>query len=180
MWLYADAAILGFAELLEWKHARTAIRLSNRFGGGMNPVLIILWFSLGGLMYRRLRWTHISIAMIFAGASAGTGVQILKYLIGRTRPELWLGPFHHAGPPSTSFPSGHTVGAFAIASVIAIAAESRLLKIVAVLLAISVGVSRILAYRHWPSDVIASALLGSFFGWFFTRCVLRAVDSSRH
>jgi len=178
LWMFADAAILGFAELLEWKHARTAIRLSNRFGGGMNPVLIILWFFLGGLLYRRLRWTHISIAMALAGASAGTAVQLLKYMIGRTRPELWLGPFHHAGPPSTSFPSGHTVGAFAIASVIAICAESRVLRVAAALIAIAIGVSRVLAYRHWPSDVVASALLGSFFGWFFTRCVLRAAGTT--
>ena len=177
VWIFADARILGFAELLELDHARTAIRLSNRFGGGMNPPLIILWFLLAGLFYRHVRWTHVAIAMVFAAASGGTAVQILKYMIGRTRPELWLGPFHHAGPPSTSFPSGHTVGAFAIAGVLAFSAESRLLRVVAIVLAMAIAVSRVLAYRHWPSDVVASAFLGLLFGWFFSRCVKHAVST---
>ncbi len=34
-------------------------------------------------------------------------------------------------------------------------------------LASAVGVSRVLGFRHWPSDVLASALLGIAFGWFF-------------
>lgn len=178
IWIFADAKLLGLAELLELEHARTAIRLANRFGGGMNPPLVILWFLLAGLLYGNLRWTRIGIAMIFAAAGAGTAVQLLKYVIGRTRPELWLGPFHYAGPPSTSFPSGHTVGAFAIASVIVLGTESRLLRIIAFVIATAVAVSRVLAYRHWPSDVVASAMLGTLFGWFFTRCVMHAVKAS--
>lgn len=170
-WLLLDATLVGYAELLSAGVFRTAIRLTNRFGGGMNPPLVVLWFLLAGILYAERRWTRIAIAMVFASATAGTVVQAIKYLIGRTRPELWLGPFHHAGPPSTSFPSGHTVGAFAIAGVILFAARNVWLRSAAILLACAVAISRVLAFRHWPSDVIASTLIGLMAAWFFVRCM---------
>jgi undecaprenyl-diphosphatase len=98
--------------------------------------------------------------MALAGAAAGVSVQIVKYTAGRTRPELWLGPFHHARAAATSFPSGHTVGAFALAGVLMLASPSRTMRIMAFLLALAVAVSRVLAFRHWTSDVLASAAIG--------------------
>jgi membrane-associated phospholipid phosphatase len=178
IWILLDATLVGYAELLGSAVFRTAIRLTNRFGGGMNPPLVILWFLLAGILYAERRWTRIAVAMVFASATAGTVVQAIKYLFGRTRPELWLGPFHHAGPPSTSFPSGHTVGAFAIATVILFGARSRPLRAAAMILACSVALSRVLAFRHWPSDVVASAMIGMMAGWFFVRCAFGGANGS--
>jgi membrane-associated phospholipid phosphatase len=41
-------------------------------------------------------------------------------------------------------------------------------RLVAMLLAIGIAVSRVFAFRHWPSDVLASSFLGMAVGWFFT------------
>jgi undecaprenyl-diphosphatase len=87
-------------------------------------------------------------------------VQLIKLLVGRARPELWLGPFHHARASASSFPSGHTVGAFALAGVLIFTAESKSLRVIAVILAFAVALSRVLAFRHWTSDVAASAAIG--------------------
>jgi undecaprenyl-diphosphatase len=114
--------------------------------------------------------------MAIAGLTAGIAGQIIKHLVGRARPELWLGPAHYAPGSSTSFPSGHTVGAFALAGVLLFASRSGLLRGIAILLAAAVGLSRILAFRHWMSDVTASAVLGLLAAWIVTRAIADRAD----
>lgn len=165
VWIFFDAALVGVVEGLQSDVTRTFARLLNRLGGGMNPVMIVVWYLLAGIAYARPRWVELGICMIVAAAAGGILVQVLKYAIGRSRPELWLGPFHHAWPDATSFPSGHTVGAFAIGSVIGFGSKSPWLRVIAFVVAAGVGASRILSFRHWPSDVLASAILGTALGW---------------
>jgi undecaprenyl-diphosphatase len=66
---------------------------------------------------------------------------------------------HH---PNRSFPSRHVASAVAMATIAAPAAPatSRLMAMLAVLLA----VSRVAAGVHYPSDVLAGALLGGVVG----------------
>jgi membrane-associated phospholipid phosphatase len=160
IWLSADAPVTAWAERINSDELESWIRIANRFGGGMNPVMIIAFFLLAGMAYANRRWIRHAIQMTVAGAAAGIVVQILKFAVGRTRPELWLGPFHHARAMASSFPSGHTVGAFALAGVLILSAESKTLRVMAALLAFAVALSRVLAFRHWTSDVAASAAIG--------------------
>ena len=160
VWLYADAPITAFAERVQSDNIEAFIRIMNRLGGGMNPGLIVIFFFVAGVVYRCPRWTRYAIAMAIAGLGAGLLGQIVKFAVGRTRPELWLGPFRHARASAASFPSGHTVGAFALAGVLLFASRNLPLRIVAIALACSVGLARILTFRHWASDVIASACVG--------------------
>ena len=160
IWLYADASATALSERVVSGGVEDWIRIANRFGGGMNPVMVIGFFFLAGLAYATPRWVGHAIRMAIAGAAAGIIVQIVKFAVARARPELWLGPFQHARSSASSFPSGHTVGAFALAGVLMLDAESKTLRVVAALLALAVAVSRVLAFRHWASDVIASAAIG--------------------
>jgi membrane-associated phospholipid phosphatase len=159
-WIYADSPVTAWSERIASDAVQDWIRIANRFGGGMNPVMIIGFFLLAGLAYERRRWVGHAIRMTLAGAAGGAIVQLLKFAVGRTRPELWFGPFHHARASASSFPSGHTLGAFALAGVLIFNAQSKTLRIVAALLALSVAASRVLAFRHWTSDVTASAAIG--------------------
>ncbi len=165
VWLYADAPVTAWAERIQSETVQDWIRLTNRLGGGMNPAMVVIFFYLAGVACRCSRWRRYALAMTLAGAGAGLLAQIIKYAVGRTRPELWLGPFHHARASATSFPSGHTVGAFALAGILLFTSPSRTLRVVAVLLAAGVGLSRILAFRHWTSDVVASAAVGLIVAW---------------
>jgi len=160
IWLSADAPVTAWAERINSDELEDWIRLANRFGGGMNPVMIIAFFLIAGAAYSRRQWIGYAVRMALAGAAAGILVQLLKLLVGRTRPELWLGPFHHARASASSFPSGHTVGAFALAGVLIFSAESKSLRVIGVMLAFAVALSRVLAFRHWTSDVTASAAIG--------------------
>src|SRR5437763_367503 len=178
VWRFADAPITAFAERMQTSNVEDAIRIANRFGGGMNPAMVVVFFLAAGVVYRTRRWIAYGVAMALAGAAAGVSVQIVKYTAGRTRPELWLGPFHHARAAATSFPSGHTVGAFALAGVLMLASPSRTMRIVALLLALSVAVSRVLAFRHWTSDVLASAVIGMILAAIAVRGVVARGRSS--
>src|SRR5258706_1404131 len=124
IWQWADQPITAYAEAIQSGATEGVIRLANRFGGGMNPAMIVLFYLIAGVVYRVRRWIHYAVAMAFAGAGAGLLVQLVKVTVGRTRPELWLGAFHHARASARSFPSGHTVGAFALAGVLVFAARS--------------------------------------------------------
>ena len=90
---------------------------------------------------------------------------ILKPLIGRIRPfavnglvELLI-----AAPTDASFPSGHTAASFA--AVFALKTAGSPLWKPALAVALVIAFSRLYLYVHWPSDVLAGALLGAAVGW---------------
>lgn len=90
---------------------------------------------------------------------------LIKPLVGRIRPfavntavELLI-----KAPLDASFPSGHTAVSFAAAFALK-AAGSPLWK-PALAVAVVIAFSRLYLYVHWPSDVLAGALLGAAVGW---------------
>jgi membrane-associated phospholipid phosphatase len=158
-WRFADSPATAIAERLESDQLENVIRIFNRLGGGGNPAMIVIFFAVAGVAYRHRVWIEHAVAMAFAGAAAGIVAQAIKMVAARCRPELWLGPSVRSRV-ATSFPSGHTIGAFALAGVLLFASRNLPLRVIAMTLAIAVGCSRILAFRHWTSDVVASAVLG--------------------
>jgi hypothetical protein len=178
VWLFGDSPLLGVVESADSEGVRDVIRIFNRLGGGMNPLMIIVFFALAGMLFAHPYWAQMAVAMAAAAAGGGLVVQILKIAVGRTRPELWLGPFHHVFPSASSFPSGHTVGAFAIAGVITFASRSLPLRVASLLIATAIALSRVLTFRHWPSDVVASSMIGLAFGWFFATAIRERSESS--
>ncbi|HYI09457.1 MAG TPA: phosphatase PAP2 family protein [Thermoanaerobaculia bacterium] len=173
VWLFLDRPVLAWAEGVQSDFTEDVIRLLNRLGGGMNPVMLVAFFLVAGIAYVERRWVAYAIAMAIAGLGAGILAQIVKHLVGRARPELWLGPMHYAPGSSTSFPSGHTVGAFALAGVLIFGSRSIAVRIFAFTLAAGIGLSRILAFRHWASDVTASAVIGLVAAWICTAAIVR-------
>ena len=165
VWFTADSFIVAAAERVQSENVDDWIRIANRLGGGMNPPMIVLFFLVAGIVYRRRTWIGYGVAMALAGIGAGILAQIIKLIVGRTRPELWLGAFRYIRGGANSFPSGHTVAAFALGGVLMFASRNTPLRIVALLLACFVAVARVLAFRHWPSDVVASALISLLAAW---------------
>ena len=119
-----------------------------------------LWYALGCIILLfggsdRFRATGA------AALAAGVGIAIflrIKRATGRKRP---LEPHCWATllpPDQFSFPSGHTITAFAVA----ISLETFYPDLIVGLLfcALSVAASRILLGMHFLSDVIAGALIG--------------------
>lgn len=100
---------------------------------------------------------------------------ILKHLVARPRPWLVVEGldtilYHH---DPNSFPSGHTGAAFAFAAAVYRELPRAWMGIVAVLAAVCMGWSRIYVAVHFPSDVIAGAVVGALCGllaaWLYGR-----------
>jgi membrane-associated phospholipid phosphatase len=93
--------------------------------------------------------------------------QAVKMVADRARPTETDGSGHFERGPSrwnSSFPSGHAINSWALASVIAHEYPRTWVKIAAYGLASTVVVSRVGARRHFPGDVVAGAGIGWFMG----------------
>ena len=122
------------------------------------PALAALYLS-GDRTTRDTAW-RAGLAVTRAGIIG----LALKEAVGRERPQgadggsaSTLHPFNPKDD-SDSFPSGHTLTAFAVGTVIADKRPD--LRYVAYGLAGAVGLSRVVKRAHWPSDVFFGALLG--------------------
>ena len=105
-------------------------------------------------------------ALIFVGVGLpGLIANLLKRIIGRGRPELFdsVGSlsFHPLANAYVyeSFPSGHTTTAFAAAMVLGFLAPRWFA--IGLVYAIAIGLSRLVVGAHYPTDVLAGAVLGT-------------------
>ena len=99
-----------------------------------------------------------------AGASLVTAgiTQVFKYTINRKRPFVTYPDIKKktsAGGPS--FPSGHTSAAFATATSLSLAYPKWYVIVPSYAWAGTVGFSRMFLGAHFPSDVLAGAIIGS-------------------
>ncbi len=94
--------------------------------------------------------------------AAGIVTPIIKRAAGRARPNAEAGTytFHPGRSDSQSFPSGHATNAFAAATAIAGHYDNWIVPTIVYTIATSVAASRLNDHVHWPSDVVAGALIG--------------------
>lgn len=100
--------------------------------------------------------------------ASGLITPALKIATGRSRPYEDAGTYNFQGlganKLNSSFPSGHTTEAFALASVIAGHYEETWIKSSAYAVASLVGIARTYHDAHFASDVLAGALIGNWVG----------------
>lgn len=105
--------------------------------------------------------------MVGSTMAVSTAITVgLKYSIGRKRPYVTYNdivPQQHAGP--YSFPSGHTSSAFALATSLTMAFPKWYVAAPAFVWAGTVAYSRMHLGMHYPTDVIAGALIGVGSAW---------------
>lgn len=152
-----DNAILDFIQ----QHLRSS------FGDAVMPVITalgnagIIWLLLGGglLCFRKTRRIGAAVLAALAINLLLCNV-ILKPLVGRVRPfeandftGLLISP-----PSDPSFPSGHSSASFAAA--VALFWYWKKPGVAALVLAALIAFSRLYLYVHYPTDVLAGALIG--------------------
>lgn len=138
----------------------------------------VLWIALALAM---LCWRPTRRAGGIALAAMALGMLctniVLKQLVLRPRPYVTMEgliPLLTSADPN-SFPSGHTCAAFAAGVAWARALPWRWARTAAVIQAVCMGLSRLYVGVHYPSDVLAGALIGSL----CALCALWLADRSR-
>jgi len=139
-------------------------RRISRLGAEYTLVPIAGGFYLSGILARQSKLSDTG----FLGAEAlvdGLIVsEVLKVATGRQRPIEGDGGGHFFHG-SDAFPSGHTIGSFALASVIAHQYhDNKAVVLLAYGLATMVGASRFSARQHYASDIVVGAAIGWFIG----------------
>lgn len=124
-----------------------------------------LWIALGLLFLllgvKKRIWRQRGLLLLLAlGVNAIVCNLLLKPLVNRTRPYDLLG-YEILIPPvgDPSFPSGHTAASFAAAT--ALYTIDRRWGIAAYLFAVLMGFSRLYLGVHFPTDVLAGAVIGA-------------------
>ena len=133
---------------------------ATRFGDGPGWLAVALGLLASGAPGR---------AAVACGALAAFVASVtfmaLKRRFRRRRPcDIAPHPVFHVRPPDVfSFPSGHTMNAFAIAA--ALSVRFPACSPVLFLLASCIGASRVVLGLHFASDVWVGAFLGVLIGW---------------
>lgn len=137
--------------------------------------------ALTGGTWLVAKWTkhthlqHTTSLAAEAMLNAAVDSTILKIVTRRPRPAAGgSGDFFvaHPGPGQSpdSFPSGHAMGSFAVATVFARCySEHRAVPWIVYGGATLIGLSRIALGRHFPSDVLVGAVLGHSIGTMVVR-----------
>jgi len=126
-----------------------------------------LWYGLGLviLIFGGHERFSAVVAMALAAIASIAAFQGLKRITGRRRPcaverHCWATLLP---PDQFSFPSGHTMTAFACATAIAFFYPATAPALF--FFAFSIAVSRIVLGMHFLSDVVAGGLVGALLGW---------------
>ncbi len=128
---------------------------------------IIILTALAAAVFRWKfgRWRE-SLIVIYAVVGETAIFVATTFFIDRPRPRV---PHLDEAPPTSSFPSGHTAAAVcfygSIAAIIVWHSRRRWISVVAVVVSAAVpmliAVSRVYRGMHYPTDVLAGALLGA-------------------
>ena len=107
---------------------------------------------------------RLALYFLMTIGSASALVHLLKLVIGRARPELFLEQGAHSLTPFAnawlfeSFPSGHSAAVGSFFGAFSMLAPR--LRILFALGALAIGISRVVVGAHYPSDVAAGLLVG--------------------
>ncbi|MEL4320024.1 phosphatase PAP2 family protein [Leifsonia sp. YIM 134122] len=153
--------LLGLDE--EWAEEMTEIRgpvgdalalFFNYAGGTLIGALIIPLATVIALLAARRRWAALYFAI--ASAASAIGVQILKQLFGRARPEDML-----VVSDFGSFPSGHVANAATVAVAFGVIFPVVWVWIAGAAWTVLMAVSRTYLGAHWFTDTIGGFLIGA-------------------
>jgi len=180
--LYFDKKAILWASSLDKSTSRVHMLLQcidpvmNFISHGTILLLVAIVILVTG-KYTKSNLVELGRTLIGGFIVTGITVQTLKYLAGRARPKvsfntLFYGP--SAGDSYHSFPSGHTAEAFCFACILANYFPRY--RIYFYLLAFLMGFERIEELRHFPSDVIAGAVIGVAVG----RLLLTKIENSTY
>ncbi len=143
---WVDWLIVAVAEYLPW-----------------GVVAVVLYYAYRAWQ-KKLKSEVWGYVLAFASGGIARGItEIIRFYYHHPRPSLVLDILSLFPELSYSFPSAHAVFLFGLSMGVYLT-NKKLGRILLITAAI-VGISRIIAGVHWPSDIFIGALLGILTAW---------------
>ena len=162
----------------------STLDMVTRIGSDLGSTAVIIGVAVVAVIVLTLKryWREIGF-LVSALALEASVCLLASSVVDRTRPQV---PRLDATPPTASYPSGHTAASIAlyvglalvIGSLVRSIAVRTAVWIVALVLPVFVGVSRLYRGMHHFTDIGASLLLGSFALLFALLVTRHAVEAS--
>jgi undecaprenyl-diphosphatase len=138
-----------------WRPAFTGFsQVMNFVGGGWVGILAVPIGGAIGLVMLRRPWA--AAYFLAAEAICAAGVQVLKHVFGRVRPEDILVLSDYG-----SYPSGHVANAATIAVAAVVIFPRVWVGVVGGIWVVLMAFSRTYLHAHWLSDTLGGALIGA-------------------
>lgn len=139
-------------------------KAAEQYGVGLNMIALSAGGYVVGLAFEERWLRETSFLTGSAILIAGTISTVTKIVVGRARPYTGRGhmtfrPFSFPVEDFASFPSGHTIVAFAFSGVLAERIRNTWASIGLYGLAAACGISRMYTDEHWVSDVVFGAVI---------------------
>jgi undecaprenyl-diphosphatase len=138
-----------------------------------------LQYVVGAVVIAASLWPHrrpelVAAALTSALVARLVVVQAIYLIVERARPYVALTGVTQLVRPTTyesmhALPSGHATFFFALAT--AVWMHDHRLGALAYAAAVVISLARIAAGVHWPTDVVAGAVVGSLVAWLCVRCI---------
>jgi membrane-associated phospholipid phosphatase len=126
------------------------------------PILI----TAIGLIKKDKKITNQGLEIGIAFTATVAETYIVKYIVNRPRPYVTHTDLHPLGSEnSRSFPSGHTSSAFSTAMSLSLIYPKWYVAVPAFAWASATGYSRMYLGVHYPTDVLAGAVIGAGTAW---------------
>lgn len=128
----------------------------NFLGGGWFATFVVPLSAIAALLAMRRPWGAALVGL--ASIVSAGGVQLLKAVFGRARPEEMLVISDHG-----SYPSGHVANAATIAVIALVLFPRVWVAVVGAAWIFVMAFSRTQVHAHWLSDTVGGAMVGAGF-----------------
>jgi len=170
------AADLWFENMLLGVRTPFGLQVFNAvtFFGNTGTVILIAGI-VGAILLLNKNYRPYLIGLVTTLAGAAGSAYVLKEIVARARPGGLI-PYA-AVETSFSFPSGHATASMALYGFIAFILYrlypryKTVIVMVATLIILSIGFSRLYLGLHFPSDVIAGYVVGGVWVWIGSKLV---------
>ncbi len=163
-----DEDVRGWSQERRNENLDDWLRVGDYYGSGMTGGVLGLGLYGGGLAFDD-EWTQVTGRMVLQSQLYSTFItHLLKSVLGRARPftNEGSGSFHffRLDNASWSHPSGHATSAFALSATLARRVGSLPFSILLYSLSTVTVLQRIVDDKHWLSDTVIGAAIGTVVG----------------
>jgi membrane-associated phospholipid phosphatase len=160
-----DTSLERDVQALNWGPLALTFPVFSSIGDAKGAIVEVVIFGLVLVLNRRA-WLFAALATL-----SGSWYLLLSHVIARPRPTTAQVLRVTEHPGASSFPSGHTIFIVTVVTVLMVCLGYRFLRgwtvlagwLLAGLVVIAMGISRVDSGAHWPSDVLGGFLVAV--GW---------------